>query len=151
MADDLDPSDAAKALGRLGGLKGGKASETFLRHDHARQWATDTKAQIDRGHAPSGRRARNAKTIGALIDLHIDDMKEVGKAPGRFKSAGQSCEAAVHLRVMPPVSIKHQASEMTLQERHSHSRAPTRREPQSRADNSSSAPCRAPGARLRGW
>src|SRR5258706_8440691 len=68
-------------------LKGRKASETFLRHDHARQWATDTEAQIDSGRAPSGRRARNAKTIGALIDLHIDDMKEVGKAPGRSKSA----------------------------------------------------------------
>ncbi len=68
-------------------LKGRKASETFLRHDHAREWATDTEAQIDRGHAPSGRRARSAKTFGALIDLHVDDMKEVGKAPGRSKSA----------------------------------------------------------------
>ncbi len=60
-------------------LKGRKASETFLRHDHAREWATDTEAQIDRGHALSGRRARSAKTLSALIDMHIDDMKEVGK------------------------------------------------------------------------
>ncbi len=67
--------------------KGRKASETFIRHDHAREWATDTEAQIDRGRAPSGRRARSAKTFGALIDLHIDDMKEVGKPPGRSKSA----------------------------------------------------------------
>jgi hypothetical protein len=68
-------------------LKGRRASETFMRHDHAREWATDMEAQIDRGHAPSGRRARSAKTFSALIDLHIDDMKEVGKPPGRSKSA----------------------------------------------------------------
>jgi hypothetical protein len=67
--------------------KGRKATETFLRHDHAREWATATEAKVDRGHAPSGRRARSAKTFGALIDLHIDDMKEVGKTPGRSTSA----------------------------------------------------------------
>ncbi len=33
------------------------------------------------------RRARKAKTFGALIDLHIDDMKDVGKPPQRSKSA----------------------------------------------------------------
>lgn len=68
-------------------LKGRKATETFVRHDHAREWATETEVLIDRGHAPSGRRARNAKTFGALIDLHIEDMKEVGKPPGRSKGA----------------------------------------------------------------
>jgi hypothetical protein len=68
-------------------LKGRKATETFLRHDHAREWATETEAKVDRGHAPSGRRARGDKTFGALIDLHIDDMREVGKTPGRSKSA----------------------------------------------------------------
>ena len=68
-------------------LKGRSASETFFRHDHAREWATEAEAQIDRGHAPSGRRARSAKTFGALIELHIDDMKDVGKPPRRSKSA----------------------------------------------------------------
>ncbi len=68
-------------------LKGRKATETFIRRDHAREWATETEAQVDRGHAPSGKRARSAKTFGALIDLHIDDMKEVGKPPRRSKSA----------------------------------------------------------------
>ncbi|HEX4294204.1 MAG TPA: hypothetical protein VHZ29_08725, partial [Rhizomicrobium sp.] len=68
-------------------LKGRKASETFLRHDHAREWASNAEAQIDKGHTPSGRRARSAKTFGALIDLHIDDMKDVGKPPQRSKSA----------------------------------------------------------------
>jgi integrase len=68
-------------------LKGRKASETFLRHDHAREWASSAEAQVDKGHAPSGRRARSVKTLGALIDLHIDDMKDVGKPPQRSKSA----------------------------------------------------------------
>ncbi len=68
-------------------LKGRSASETFFRHDHAREWATEAEAQIDRGHAPFDRRARSAKTFGALIELLIDDMKDVGKPPGRSKSA----------------------------------------------------------------
>lgn len=68
-------------------LKGRKATGTFIRHDRAREWATEAEAQIDRGHAPSVRRARSAKTLGALIDLHIDDVKEVGKPPGRSKNA----------------------------------------------------------------
>lgn len=68
-------------------LKGRKATETFLRHDHAREWASSTEAQVDKGLAPSGRRARSVKTLGALIDLHIDDMKDVGEPPQRSKSA----------------------------------------------------------------
>jgi hypothetical protein len=32
-------------------------------------------------------RARSAKTLGALIDLHIDDVKDVGKPRQRYKSA----------------------------------------------------------------
>ena len=67
--------------------KGRYVAETFLRHDHAREWATEAESQIDRGRAPVGKRAMSAKTFGDLIDLHIDDMKEVGKPPGRSKSA----------------------------------------------------------------
>ncbi len=68
-------------------LKGRKATETFLRHDHAREWASAAEAQVDKGRAPTVRRARKAKTFGALIDLHIEDMKDVGKPPQRSKSA----------------------------------------------------------------
>ena len=67
--------------------KGKFASETFLRRDHAREWANEAEGQIDRGRQPAGKRARGAKTFGHLIDMHIDDMKEVGKPPGRTKSA----------------------------------------------------------------
>lgn len=68
-------------------LKGRKASETFIRRDHTREWATEAEAQINRGVAPSGGRARRAKTFGAVIDLHVDDMKEAGKVSGGSKSA----------------------------------------------------------------
>lgn len=68
-------------------LKGRTATETFLRHDHAREWASNAEAQIDKGKAPSARRARSLKTFGSLIDLHIDDMKDVGKPPQRSKTA----------------------------------------------------------------
>ncbi len=62
-------------------------AETFLRHDHAREWAAEAENQIDRGRSPVGKRARGTKTFGDLIDLHVDDMKDVGKPPGRSKSA----------------------------------------------------------------
>jgi hypothetical protein len=39
-------------------LKGHKMTETFPKHDHVCEWATETEAKVDRGHAPSGRRAR---------------------------------------------------------------------------------------------
>jgi integrase len=68
-------------------LKGRKVTETFVRRDHAREWATEAEGQIDRGRSPTGKRARGVKSFGDLIDLHIDDMKEVGKPPGRSKSA----------------------------------------------------------------
>ena len=39
------------------------------------------------GEAPTGARAARLTTLGDLIDLHIEDMKEVGRAPGRSKDA----------------------------------------------------------------
>jgi hypothetical protein len=33
---------------------------------------------------------RSAKTFGTLIDLHIDNMKEVGKAPDRERDIGNA-------------------------------------------------------------
>lgn len=67
--------------------KGRYISETFLRREDARKWATDTERQIDRGEAPVGSRIARLNTFGHLIDLHIADMKEVGRAPGRSKDA----------------------------------------------------------------
>lgn len=67
--------------------KGRYVGETFLRHDHAREWATEAESLIDRGKTPVAARGRGVKTFSNLIDLHIGDMKEVGKPPGRSKSA----------------------------------------------------------------
>ncbi|MGE5564967.1 MAG: site-specific integrase [Parcubacteria group bacterium] len=67
--------------------KGRYISETFLRREDARRWATDAERQVDRGETPVGSRTARLNTFGHLIDLHIADMKEVGKAPGRSKDA----------------------------------------------------------------
>ena len=67
--------------------KGRYVSETFLRREDARRWATDAERQADRGETPSPSRLARLQTLGDLIDLHIADMKEVGKAPGRSKHA----------------------------------------------------------------
>ncbi|MER8855646.1 hypothetical protein NKH94_29390 [Mesorhizobium australicum] len=67
--------------------KGRYVSETFLRRDDARRWATETERQVDRGETPTKSRIARLKTFGALIDLHIDDMCDVGKSPRRSKAA----------------------------------------------------------------
>lgn len=67
--------------------KGRSVSENFIRHEDAKQWAVDAERAIDRGEAPTISRVSRTKTFGDLIDLHIRDMKEVGKAPGRSKAA----------------------------------------------------------------
>lgn len=61
------------------------ASETFLRHEDARKWATAAERQIDLGESPLKRSKADPKTLAHLIDLHVDDMREVGKAPRRSK------------------------------------------------------------------
>jgi integrase len=67
--------------------KGRYVSETFLRREDARRWATDAERQIDRGETPTPSRVARLQTFGDLIELHIADMCEVGKAPGRSKDA----------------------------------------------------------------
>ncbi len=62
-------------------------SETFLRREDARQWATDAERRIDRGGTPSPSRIARLSTFGDLIDLHITDLNEVGKNLGRSKAA----------------------------------------------------------------
>lgn len=61
------------------------ASETFLRHEDARKWATETEHRIDRGEPPLKRGKVDPTTFAHLVDLHVDDMCEVGKAPRRSK------------------------------------------------------------------
>lgn len=67
--------------------KGRYVSESFQRREDARRWATDMEGRIDRGELPTSARARGIATFEDLIDLHVADMKDVGKAPGRSKDA----------------------------------------------------------------
>lgn len=67
--------------------KGCYVSETFLRREDARVWATEAERAIDRGEVPRVSRVKRLKTFADLIDLHVEDMKEVGRAPGRSKDA----------------------------------------------------------------
>lgn len=69
------------------GRKGRCASETFLRRDDARRRAIEAGRQVDRGEAPNESRIARLTTFGELIDLHIDDMCDVGKAPLSSKAA----------------------------------------------------------------
>lgn len=67
--------------------KGRYVSETFLRRDDARRWAIEAERQVDRGETPSQSRIARLRTLSDLIDLHIDDMCNVGKSPLRSKAA----------------------------------------------------------------
>lgn len=67
--------------------KGRSLSDTFVSRDDARRWAVDAEREIDRGQAPNKSRIAQMRTFGDLIDLHIADMKSVGRAPGRSKAA----------------------------------------------------------------
>jgi hypothetical protein len=67
--------------------KGRSVSETFVRHEDAKRWAVDAERQIDRGETPKVSRVGKLKTFRELVDLHISDMKDVGKAPDRTKEA----------------------------------------------------------------
>jgi hypothetical protein len=67
--------------------KGRSVSEIFVRYQDARQWATNAERQVDRGEAPRPKRMASIRTFGDLVDLHIADMADVGRPPGRSKAA----------------------------------------------------------------
>jgi hypothetical protein len=66
--------------------KGRNLSESFVRYEDAKRWGVGAERQIDRGETPSLSRIAKLRTFGELIDLHVADMQEVGKAPGRSSS-----------------------------------------------------------------
>jgi hypothetical protein len=65
--------------------KGSYLSNTFRRHRDGEEWALDAERKIDRGETPDVQLG-NPETFGYLIDPHLRDMIEVGKAPRRTKS-----------------------------------------------------------------
>lgn len=55
-------------------------------HD-AKTWAVEAERQIDRGETPWDSRVARITTFAELIDLHVADMKSVGKTPRRSRAA----------------------------------------------------------------
>jgi integrase len=67
--------------------KGKYVNESFLRRKDAEEWALEIERRIDRGEPVLASRACETKTIGDLVRLHRDDLREVGKQIGRSKAA----------------------------------------------------------------
>ena len=62
------------------------ANETLLRREDARRWGIATEHRIGLGEPLSQRTKVESMTFGDLIDLYIEDVCEVGKAPCRSKA-----------------------------------------------------------------
>jgi integrase len=66
--------------------KGQYASQTFRLQKDAKRWATEIERNIDLGQPLISPTTRNAHSLSQIIDLHIDDMCDVGRAPLRSKA-----------------------------------------------------------------
>ena len=62
-------------------------AETFRRRKDGEEWPLEMERNIDRNGSSKPRATRNVRTFGDLIDLHDEDMHEVGKPPRRSKAA----------------------------------------------------------------
>jgi len=69
-------------------------AETFRRHKDGQEWALEMERNIDRNGSSKPRAVRIVRTFGDLIDLHDEDMHEVGKPPRRVKSCCPGVAAA---------------------------------------------------------
>jgi integrase len=64
---------------------GHELSRTFALKAEAEVWARDAERAIDRQLNPGIVRLERKDTFGGLIDLHLDDLRAVGKPLGRSK------------------------------------------------------------------
>ena len=62
-------------------------SNTFRRRADAESWALEAERTIDKGLSPKGVDSKSVHTFADIIDLHVQDMQEVGKSIGRSKRA----------------------------------------------------------------
>ena len=67
--------------------KGRYVSETFLRRDDALRWCRLAELSVDRNETPISSRIGRLRKFGVLVQLHVEDVTEVGKPPRRFKAA----------------------------------------------------------------
>lgn len=66
--------------------KGRYVAESFKRRRDAEQWTLKMERRIDRGESTSRSRPEHINTVADLVDLHIADMREVGKPLRRSKA-----------------------------------------------------------------
>ena len=66
--------------------KGRYVSSSFRRQRDAEEWALEAERSIDRGLTPRAVDLKAVRTFGDLVDLHINDLQEVGKPIRRSKS-----------------------------------------------------------------
>jgi hypothetical protein len=62
-------------------------AETFRRRKDGEEWALEMERNIDRNGCSRPRAQRKVRTFGDLVDLHDQDMCEVGKPPRLSKAA----------------------------------------------------------------
>ena len=67
--------------------KGKYVSRTFRLKSLAQEWVRETEHLIDIGCEPGKRTLSGRRTIGALVDLHLEDLREVGRPIRRSKMA----------------------------------------------------------------
>ena len=60
-------------------------SKTFNLKSDADLWARETERRIDRGESHNRRGPSRLRSFGDLVDLHIEDMRDVGKPLRRSK------------------------------------------------------------------
>jgi hypothetical protein len=58
--------------------KGTYVSNSFRRRADAESWALEAERTIDKGLDPRSVNPRMVRSFGDIIDLHINDMLEVG-------------------------------------------------------------------------
>ena len=76
------PSGKWRAMVRK---QGHSLSNTFRLKVEAVNWAAEQESRIGRGEKPSVKPITSRETLGDLIDLHLEDLKELGRNIGRSK------------------------------------------------------------------
>ena len=65
--------------------QGHRLSNTFRLKAEAEVWAAEQESRIGRGEKPTTKPITSRETLGDLIDLHLEDLKELGRGIGRSK------------------------------------------------------------------
>lgn len=75
------PSGSRRAQIRC---EGHYLSSSFVLRKDAEVWARRMESEIDQGKTPAAKRVEGINNPSDLIDLHIDDMKSMGRGLDRY-------------------------------------------------------------------